>query len=273
MSQRYGWAGKILRVDLGEGSISEVSTYDYTSLFIGGRGIASRMYWEEMGGNTGAFDPDNHLYFMNGPLSGTQAPAASRWLVLGKSPMCVPEQYAFGNFGGRLGAAMKWAGLDGLDITGASKKPVVIVIGPGGRCSLEDASGLWGKDAFETIESLQSTFGNKACVATIGRAGEMRVRFAAVIGSGGVSATKGFGAVMGSKNLKALVVVADPATLPVARPDAFQEVRQEVAEIHQGEGSGRLGQDLMLDDIEKVRGAYCYSCPGVCGRGQYHKSK
>jgi aldehyde:ferredoxin oxidoreductase len=167
-----------------------------------------------MNASTGAFDADNHLFFMNGPLCGTQAPAASRWIVLGKSPMAVPEQYAFGNLGGHFGAALKWSGFDGLDITGISPKPVILVIESDGKCLFEDASHLWGKNTFETISSLKETFGNKSSVVTIGRAGEMLVRFANVIGSGGVSATKGFGAVMGSKNLKAVVVKASKESWP-----------------------------------------------------------
>lgn len=273
MNTHYGWAGKILCVDLSDSSIAEVNTYDYAPLFFGGRGIASRMYWEEMSSTTGAFDPDNYLYMMNGPLTGTQAPAASRWIISGKSPMCFPEQYACGNLGGHLGAALKWVGLDGLTITGASRVPVVIVIDSEGKCLFKDAADLWGKDVFETIELLQAAYGSRSHVATIGRAGEMRVRFANVIGSGGVSVTKGFGAVMGAKKLKAIVVTAHSKILPVAQPEAFRKVKQEIISIHQGEGAGRFGQDLMLEDIEKIKGAYCYGCPGVCGRGIYQNSK
>jgi len=169
MKTLFGWAGKILRVDVTDGGTSEMPTMNYAprfiARFIGGQGIASRMYWEQMSNSIGAFDPENHLFVMNGPLCGTGAPAASRWIIAGKSPIAFPEQYA----------------------------------GPGGTCSIEDGSGLWGKDTFETITALQKTFGSNACVATIGKAGEQLVRFANVIGSGGVSASKGFGAVMGSK--------------------------------------------------------------------------
>ena len=112
------------------------SILEHAERFIGGRGIASRLYWDEMSSATGAFDPDNTLYFMNGPLCGMHAPGASRWVVLGKSPMAIPEQYAFGNLGGSFGAALKWAGLDGLAISGSSGKPVYLVIGPEGSMLL-----------------------------------------------------------------------------------------------------------------------------------------
>ncbi len=273
MTKLFGWAGKMLRVDLSTRKITDIFTSEYTERFTGGRGIASRIYWEEMGSGVGAFDPENHLFFMNGPLCGTMAPAASRWIVLGKSPMAVPEQYATGNLGGRFGAALKWSGLDGLDIVGTSGKPVVLLIESSGKCSFEDASSLWGKDTFETISLLQKKFGDKACVATIGRAGEMRVRFANVIGSGGVSATKGFGGVMGSKNLKAVVVKAEKTMLPVAQPDTLKEINREITALWKGESSERYWSEPVIEDIEKVKNAYCYGCPGICGRGIYQNRK
>ena len=273
MEKLYGWAGKILRVNLSDGSISVISTMKYAPRFIGGRGIASRMYWEEINSDTGTFDADNHLFFMNGPLCGTQAPAASRWIVLGKSPMAVPEQYAIGNLGGRFGAVLRWTGLDGLDIIGASRKPVIMVIEPENKCLFEDATHLWGKDAFETITSLEKRFGDKACVVTIGRGGEMKVRFATIVGSGGISATKGFGAVMGSKNLKAVVVRSDKAQLPVARPESFQKIKEEITTLWRGESSGRYWNELVIEGTEKIKDVYCYSCPGICRRGIYQNKK
>jgi aldehyde:ferredoxin oxidoreductase len=275
MGTLFGWAGKILRANLTDGSVSHLPTMDYAPRFIGGQGIASRMYWEGMNNNIRAFDADNHLYIMNGPLCGTRAPAASRWVIAGKSPMAFPEQYACGNLGGRLGAALKWAGLDGLDIVGAAKNPTIMVIESGGKYSFQDASALWGKNTFETISSLQETFGKEASVATIGEAGERRVRFANVIGSGGVSATKGFGAVMGSKNLKAIVVKAPKVSLPLARPELFQKTNDEITSLWKGESSGRywFELDIMLQDITKIKSTYCYGCPGTCRRGIYRTDK
>ena len=273
MEKFYGWTGKILRINLNDGSQSCINTHDYSSRFVGGRGIASRIYWDETGAGIGAFDPDNHLFFMNGPLCGTAAPAASRWIVLGKSPMAVPEQYACGNLGGHLGAALKWSGFDGLNITGASEKPVILVIEKGCHCFIEDAAYLWGKNTFDTISCLQNKFGNKACVAAIGRAGEQRVRFASIIGSGGVSATKGFGAVMGSKNLKAVVVRAAKTEVPVADIESLKKVNREITSLWKGDKSGRYWNELMLEDITKVKNAFCFGCPGLCRRGIYKNNK
>lgn len=273
MEKLFGWTGRVLRVNLNDGSASDITTRNYLPEFIGGRGIASRLYWEETDLQTGAFDPGNHLYFMNGPLCGTQAPAASRWIVLGKSPMALPEQYAFGNLGGRFGAALKWAGLDGLILRGVARKPVIMVVEAGGRCRFEDAGHLWGKDAFTAIASLEKGFGSKACVAAIGKAGEMKVRFATIVGSGGISATKGFGAVMGSKNVKAVVIRTDKTELPVADPGSFKSIKQEIAGLWKGDSSGRYWNELSIEDIEKVEDVYCYSCPGICRRGIYQSTK
>ena len=150
-TEHYGWAGTLLRINLTDSTSTVSSTLDFAARFIGGRGLASRFYWDEMSGSTSAFSPDNWLYFMNGPMSGTRVPASSRWIVLGKSPMALPEQYASGNLGGSFGAAMKWAGLDGLAVTGVSKDPVVLVVNPGHKCSFEKAGELWGKDTTQTI--------------------------------------------------------------------------------------------------------------------------
>ena len=268
MKPTFGWAGKILRVDLSSGAVTDIQTSDYASLFIGGKGIASRLYWELVGRDVGAYDPLNHIFMMNGPLGGIRATAASRWVIVSKSPLATPEQYAYGNLGGRFGAALKWAGLDGLDIVGAAPKPVIMLIEPGGRCTLEDASGLWGKDTFETIASLQEAYGKDASVATIGEAGERRVRFANVIGSGGVSATKGFGAVMGSKNLKAVVVRAAQTMLPVARPGPFKELVAEILSLNKGDESGRYHNEVR-QNLTRIGNSYCYGCIGICRRGLY----
>lgn len=268
-TEHYGWAGALLRVNLTNGTSTVSSTIDYASRFIGGRGLASRFYWDEMADSSGAFSPDNWLYFMNGPLSGTRAPASSRWIVLGKSPMTTLEQYASGNLGGSFGAALKWAGLDGLAVTGASKDPVVIVIDPGHRCSFEPATKLWGKDTTETIELLEKHFGPDAHVATIGRAGEVRVRFANIVASGGAVATKGFGAVMGSKHLKAIVVRAPQRKISEAHPEDVTRLRRDITRLWKGESSSRFWSPLMLEDTEQVKKQSCSGCPGICRRAMY----
>lgn len=269
MARSYGWAGKILRVDLSNNIASDIPTMEYAERFVGGKGIASRLYWELISKETSAFSPENHLFMMNGPLGGIRATSASRWAIVSKSPLTLPEQYCCSNLGGYFGASLKWAGLDGLDIYGLAPKPVILLIEPGARCTFEDATGLWGKDTFETITILQQKYGANASVATIGEAGERRVRFASVICSGGTSGSKGFGAVMGSKNLKAVVIKAPKVMLPVARLDDFNHIIREINALTIGEASGRYHNEVRLDGVKKVSHAYCYGCLGVCRRGLY----
>ena len=101
----YGWMGKILRVNLTHSSISDLSTREYSDAFLGGRGIASRIYWETVHPEIRAFDPENILIFMTGPLVGTGAQAATRMSIVSKSPMAFPEDYCYGNMGGYFGAS------------------------------------------------------------------------------------------------------------------------------------------------------------------------
>ena len=108
-----------------------------------------------------------------------------------------------------------------------------------------------------------------AHVATIGPAGEARVRFANIIATGGAVASKGFGAVLGAKNLKAIVVKAPRRPLPEARPDEARKVRREITALWKGAASGRFWNELMLEDVEKVKHEPCAGCPGICRRGIY----
>jgi len=98
-SKPFGWCGKILKVDLTHGSLTELDTMDYADRYLGGRGIATRIYWDEVGPEVGALDPENCLILMNGPLTATGALAASRCAIAGKSPMLTPEGFCYGNLG------------------------------------------------------------------------------------------------------------------------------------------------------------------------------
>ncbi len=270
MNKRSGYTDRILKVDLSNRSFSEVNIEKINNRYIGGRGVASYMYWREIPKEVKAFDPENHLYFINGPLCGTVTPGSSRWIVAGKSPMAVPDQYATGNLGGHFGVCMKWAGLDGINITGKSDKPVMLVIEGYDKYTLEDASFLWGKDTAATIAAIQSIYGAGSHVITIGRAGEQLIRFANIIGSSGISATKGFGAVMGAKNLKAVVIIKQKKnSIELADPENFKKLLKKTATFWKGKESGRYWNDLFLEDIEKVKNVLCFGCPGVCRRGIY----
>jgi aldehyde:ferredoxin oxidoreductase len=225
----YGWMGKILRVNLSSSKIVEFSTQPYAEKWLGGRGIASRIYWETVTPKTKAFDPDNRLIFMTGPLVGTGAQGATRLAVVGKSPMTFPEGYCYGNIGGFAGAELKKAGFDGVVIEGRADHPVYLWIHDN-EAELRDASSLWGQGAYRTGEILRQTHGEEAHFITTGVAGERRVRTAVVLASHHSTSSAGFGAVMGSKNLKA-VVVKGTGRPSVADPERLKELNRYTIQI------------------------------------------
>ena len=119
----HGWMGRILHVDLTNSKITQFSTQPYAEQYIGGRGIASRIYSETVTPEVKAFDPENRLIFMTGPLVATSTQGATRMSVVGKSPMTLPEGYCYGNIGGFFPTELKKAGWDGIVITGRAPKP------------------------------------------------------------------------------------------------------------------------------------------------------
>lgn len=215
----HGWMDKILHVDLTTSEISSSSIKPYAEKYLGGRGIASRLYWEKVKPEISAFDPENYLIFMTGTLVATGAQGATRMAVVGKSPMACPEQYCYGNIGGHFGAELKRAGYDGIVITGRASSPVYLWINDE-RVEFRDAAPLWGNGVYKVADKLLETHGDRARFLTTGIAGENLVRSAIIFGSHQSTSTAGYGAVMASKNLKAIVVrgtgrptVADPAGL------------------------------------------------------------
>jgi aldehyde:ferredoxin oxidoreductase len=201
----HGWMGKILRVNLTNSEITQIDTQPYASRFLGGRGIATRIYWETVKPEIKAFDPENRLIFMTGPLVATGVQAATRMVVVGKSPMAYPEGFCYGNIGGFTASEMKRAGFDGIIIEGQAASPVYLWVHDG-EAELRDASSLWGKGAYKTGEMLQQVFGEKVQYLSTGQAGENLVRTAVICGSQQTTSCGGFGAVMGAKKLKAIAI-------------------------------------------------------------------
>ena len=140
----YGWCGKILRVDLSNSRVTELETMDYADRFLGGRGIATKIYWDEVGPDVGALDPDNLLILMSGPLTATGVQGASRFEAVGKSPMLLPEGFCYGNLGGFFSPYLKRAGYDGIVIAGCAEKPSYIWINDGKAEILERATMQFG---------------------------------------------------------------------------------------------------------------------------------
>jgi aldehyde:ferredoxin oxidoreductase len=270
----HGWMGKILRVDLSTSKVSEFSTQPYAEKYLGGRGIASRIYWENVKPEIKAFDPENYLIFMTGPLVATGAQGATRMSVVGKSPMASPEKYCYGNIGGFFGAELKHAGYDGLVITGRASKPVYLWIN-NNHIELRDASSLMGKGAYRVAEILQESHGDRARYITTGVAGENLVRSAIIFGSHQSTSTAGYGAVIASKNLKA-IVVRGTGKPTVADPERLKELNRYTVQINK-----RLDLTIPPDTtmsghghlLERIGKGGCYQCGLDCIRNKYRYGK
>ncbi len=221
----FGYAGGILRADLSSGKMEIVPTESYADRFLGGRGIAVKVCWDEVPPRTGALDPENRLVFVTGPLAGIPVIGGSRWEVCGKSPAPSPPRFSYANLGGRWGTALKFAGYDALIIHGKAPGPAYLLIREG-QAEIRDATALRGKGAIETREALKEEWGNAARVVAIGPAGEHGVVMASLLADGDSSGSGGLGAVMGSKNLKAIVVIGAGKRPEIAHPEALRELTQ-----------------------------------------------
>ncbi len=207
MAKIYGWVGKILRVDLSRDSIEEDDTLRYVPDYMGGRGLAARIAWEETSPEMGAFDAENPLMLMTGPFTGTTVPTSGRVSVSAVSPQAYPtEFYTRSNMGGRWGPELKYAGYDGIVVTGKASEPVYIWIHDD-RVEIRPAKKLWGLGTYRTQELLMEEHGSQVRVVTMGQAGENLSRIAIINSETEAAAGQGgFGAVMGSKKLKAIAV-------------------------------------------------------------------
>ena len=179
MNSMHGWTGALLHIDLCGGDISTTDVAYYRDGFIGGRLLASRLYWDNTAESVKALEPDNVLMLLAGPLTGTPAIGCSRWIMAAKSPHLYPDQYSFGNGGGLFGAAMKHAGYDGIILRGSAPGFSYVLV-EGGKAHIKDAEGLRGCETGDTISRLKQAHGQGAHVICIGPAGENLVRFAMV---------------------------------------------------------------------------------------------
>jgi len=291
--------GKILRVNLSTEELhDEPLDEGYARAFVGGSGLAARYVYDMVDGDTDPLGPDNPLIFMTGPLVGTAMPSAGRCSVCALSPLT--GIWGESNTGGFLGPELRFAGYDGIIITGRAEGPVWLSIIEG-RAELHDGTDLWGSDSYEAQERVREALDEpKARVACIGLGGENLVKMAAVMNDHGRAAGRtGMGAVMGSKNLKA-IGLRGKARVPLADPDGFKSVVREIIAnldedmaalslklagtacyvdmalmygdmptryYQQGvwEGAGNLSGVLMVDQYQN-RNTACYRCPIACGR-------
>ncbi len=205
MAKIGGWVGKVLRVDLSTGRISTESTIEKYKDFLGGTGIGYKVIWDEVPTGTKPFDSANKIIFGVGPLAGTGAPCNGRTAITTLWPTCWPKPLvASGHMGGNFAAELKYAGYDGVIIEGKADHPVWLSIADG-QVQIKDARHLWGQGIRRTTVEINQQMGPEASVAAIGQAGENLVPMSVVMNSFSHSAG-GVGAVMGSKNLKAIGV-------------------------------------------------------------------
>ncbi|MFC1914973.1 aldehyde ferredoxin oxidoreductase family protein [Chloroflexota bacterium] len=283
----YLYGGTILRIDLSEGKISKELTAPYAKNFLGSRGINIKLLYDEVPPYTDAIDPSSPLIFGIGPLSGTPVPAG-RTEVAAKSPET--GFYGTSSFGGFFAPEVKFAGYDSIMVVGKSPKPVYIFI-YNDQVEIRDASHIWGKDTYQTQEFLHKETTPEFKVACIGPAGEKLIRFATIQhelrhGTG----RTGMGTVMGSKNLKAIVVRGTKG-VNIAKPVEYLELAvklQDELRNHPGvidkqlhghsyeqdwwrirAVRGKVPQPVFSCDLffkyqDKIKRNGCFSCPIQC---------
>lgn len=219
-----GYTGKVLFVDLSKGELKDEALDEKLCReFIGGYGIGARIIYSRQKAGVDPLGLENILGFLTGPFTGTDAFGSRFGVVVGKSPLT--GGWGDGNSGGDFGPYLKFAGYDGIFFTGASEKPVYLFI-KDGKAELRDATHLWGKDAYETEDTLKCELGKEVRVASIGPAGEKLSLIAAIMNEGGRCVGRsGVGAVMGSKKLKA-VAVTGTAEVPVADTKKAKSLRR-----------------------------------------------
>ncbi|MDO8793923.1 MAG: aldehyde ferredoxin oxidoreductase N-terminal domain-containing protein, partial [Vicinamibacterales bacterium] len=225
----YAYAGKILRVDLSSRAVTTTPTKDYSDRFVGGRGMAAKLYWDLVPPGAQALGPENALIFVTGPLAGFTGIAGSRWQVCGKSAADTPGTFSWGNLGGSWGVQLKFAGYDAMVVSGKADRPVYVLI-QDDKVEIRNASHLWGKTTFWTRDTLKAEWGSSIRVVTIGPAGENLVTLSNMLADEDASGSGGLGAVMGSKNLKA-VAVRGSGKVVAADPERLRSISKHLREL------------------------------------------
>ncbi len=253
----YGWTGKLLRVNLTEGTITtEALRKPWAEEYIGARGLGSKYLYEEVDPAVDPLSPENKIIFATGPLTGTLATSGGRYNVVTKGPLT--GTIAASNSGGYWGPELKYAGYDMIIIEGKAAEPTYLWIF-NDRVELRCAAKLWGKSTHEATDIIVSETDPEAKVACIGPAGEKLVKFACVINDKHRAAGRtGVGAVMGSKNLKAIAVrgtkgirVADPKRFMEAVIDARKKL--EASPVN-SQGLPAYGTNVLVNIINAVGG-------------------
>nr|HID58304.1 aldehyde ferredoxin oxidoreductase [Desulfobacterales bacterium] len=242
MSSLYGYAGKILYVDLDSRRIrKEPLGEELVRNYIGSIGINSKLAYDLIAPGIDPLSPENYLIFGTGPLGGTVAPGCSRSDVTSKSPLT--NLFGSANSGDSIALMLKFAGYDHLVISGRAETPVYLKVNDD-DVEICDASYLWGKDVWETTDILWAELGGDYWVNCIGTAGENLVRYAAsVTNKHSFYSRTGMGTVMGSKNLKAIAARGSKG-VAVADQKAFLKIVDEIVEKIKNSPATQLWRDL-----------------------------
>jgi aldehyde:ferredoxin oxidoreductase len=216
-----GNTGRIADIDLTTGMVKILQLPEEAyRRFIGGSGLAAKVFWDRADFAADALSPEALLILMNGPLTGIKLSGASRMNATARSPLT--GGIAESSCGGYFPPALRLTGFDGLVISGRAKNPSCLLIDQG-TVTIEAAGPLWGKGILECTADLQKTYGKKSTSLVIGPAGENMGPFACILNESHHAFGRcGMGAVMGSKNLKALVVKSGTGDLSVADPEKIK---------------------------------------------------
>jgi aldehyde:ferredoxin oxidoreductase len=273
VAKSYGWAGKVLQVDLADETVNNVQTADYRpEEFIGGVGLSAKIFWELGCPKVDAFESGNPLIISVGPLTGMYGPFG-RGEVCTISPQCYPDElFTYSGFGGMFPAEMKHAGYDGIVVLGKAEKPVCLSIHDE-DVEIKDANDIWGVETFEAQRVLMVDE-PEASILVIGPAGENLSRIAVILNETKFAAGQGgFGGVMGSKNLKA-IVVRGTGVVPVAKPDSVLELTRAIVEENKKMHWLRLMFQTPYTAPQETKDVFarryfkkhygCYGCPLQC---------
>lgn len=296
---KTSYCGKMLRINLTDGSIKvEDTNLQNATKFLGGRGLGTKILLDEGVAKVDPLSADNKLAIMTGPLTGVAVPTGGRYMVVTKSPLT--GMIASSNSGGTWGAKLKYAGWDGIIVEGKASSPVYINI-EDDKVEIKDAKAFWGKTSEEMIEAVKEIY-PKAAVMNIGPAGENQSLLACIMNDGDRAAGRsGVGAVMGSKNLKAITVTASKSAIEPHDADKLKEtVKACLAKIKEngvtGQGLPTFGTAVLVNIINNVgsfptknwqlsyydkadaisgetlkekylvKQGFCHRCPIGCGR-------
>jgi aldehyde:ferredoxin oxidoreductase len=251
------WTRKILRVNLTKGTCTpEPLNMDWAMDYLGSRGLGSKYLVEEVDPKVDPLSPDNKLIMATGPLTGTMASTGGRYTVITKGPLT--GAIACSNSGGYFGAEMKFAGWDMIIFEGKSKKPVYLYV-ENDKAELRDASHLWGTSCWHTEEAIKKAHQDPQIrVSSIGLAGEKQVLFAAIVNDLHRAAGRsGVGAVMGSKNLKAVAIRGTKGLSGVKDFKAFLDATAAGKKILAdnavtGQGLPTYGTQVLMNVINEI---------------------